>query len=707
MSRVGFQTVLCLLGGAFLFGSAIGWEILWANAAIWRLPPADLPMMLTGVEALLREPWRFPLTNVNALSFGPATSIVYRDSIPAAAILAKALGVGGIVNPLGAALAVNYLFQPAAALAMLVALGVKRGEMLFVGVCIACLLPAWPARAQMTHFALTAHWLILLALALAFRATRRPSSPWLSVAVVCLPSIALAVHGYLFAMTAPLALAGCVGVDPSSGDRLKGFGARLAAMIALCGITAWLLGYGDVASPGGFGIYSMNLLSPVWPERSALADWLLNATPAFPALDGTGGQYEGFNFLGFGALGLMALAAASIVGERHKETMNMNWLLCAALSGMFAFSLSHHVFFGRTMLVAAPLPDWLLQALGQLRASGRFFWPVAYALIGLSILRLSRSPHRRPIAIVALALLGIQATDGIALHRDAGASLAIRVTPALDAGPWRAAVVGRDVAVFPSYNCLPLETPLARVAINQISLATVRGGGRIMGAMEARANESCEANLAAALEPATSPGRVNFVFVDAMPNHLLRRIASQQICGGFQMGLACGAAATIEAFAAVDGNRFDPPQLAVGARRAVTDADPSAPRLLGTGWRALSQNGVWSSAKESDLAFRLPSSSRSDAVIELDLTIYAPSKQPSQRVVVLVGKHRIAEQTFDASHTSPLRIAIPADAVDSKGEVNVTLSLPDAISPSAAGDWIDPTPLAILLRALTLLPPNS
>ena len=44
----------------------------------------------------------------------------------------------------------------------------------------------------------------------------------------------------------------------------------------------------------GWGHYSMNLLSPIWPAHSGLFG------PNRPDMDATGGQYEGFNYLGAG-----------------------------------------------------------------------------------------------------------------------------------------------------------------------------------------------------------------------------------------------------------------------------------------------------------------------------------------------------------------------------------------------------------------------
>ena len=62
------------------------------------------------------------------------------------------------------------------------------------------------------------------------------------------------------------------------------------------------IGTGASLSAQGFGDYSMNLLSPIVPQRSGLFK-SMNAI-----IDSTGGQYEGFNYFGFGGLLIIAVA---------------------------------------------------------------------------------------------------------------------------------------------------------------------------------------------------------------------------------------------------------------------------------------------------------------------------------------------------------------------------------------------------------------
>ena len=80
----------------------------------------------------------------------------------------------------------------------------------------------------------------------------------------------------------------------------------VAAIAALSCVAVLIgLGLGDGVSPFafGFGYFSMNLASPVLAAaKRPLSGFRI-------IVDATGGQYEGFNYFGFGALVLILIAA--------------------------------------------------------------------------------------------------------------------------------------------------------------------------------------------------------------------------------------------------------------------------------------------------------------------------------------------------------------------------------------------------------------
>ncbi len=339
---LGRQMAAALLALALLLGTAhlflvTGFGVASASLPVWRNPGGDLSQSLLGAEAFLRDPaWRLPLAATGRLlADGHALSIVYTDSVPWVTIAAKAAGLDAAdVNPIGLALCLGFVLQPAAFALLLIAGGVRRGEVVAFGAVLGSLLPAWYMRTT-GHVALSSHWIILLALALAVRAIRTEVSAAVVAGLCATGALSLGLHAYLFAVVAVVAAGGLwadvarsgvpgaartelpqTELPPRGLAALPRASAGTGAFLAVSAAAAWLLGYGaGGGGVGGFGMYSMNLLSPVMPQVSALR--ALVAGGPGQIIDATGGQYEGYNYLGAGVLlvlaaGLSVLAAAGL-----------------------------------------------------------------------------------------------------------------------------------------------------------------------------------------------------------------------------------------------------------------------------------------------------------------------------------------------------------------------------------------------------------
>ena len=158
------------------------------------------------------------------------------------------------------------------------------------------------------HVNLCGHFFLLLAIGLALRLLQAErTGRW--VAATAVLTGAVLCHPYLF-MAAPRRSRRRPCRRRSGAARMV---ARVAALFAACVVPvivfvtlAGTLGGGDK----GFVTYSMNLLSPFWPQRSGLfgAD--------LPVIDATGGQYEGFCYLGAGSLLLLIAALPRMPAAR-------------------------------------------------------------------------------------------------------------------------------------------------------------------------------------------------------------------------------------------------------------------------------------------------------------------------------------------------------------------------------------------------------
>ncbi len=160
------------------------------------------------------------------------------------------------------------------------------------GLCMPALMARWG------HMCLMAQFEISLALIFYLR-NQRCGNAWLLFAQgAALTWLALWTHPYLFAMVSPIVLATIA--QSVSNRTLRGTSATLllSALVAVLGAIIVLSGHLQSSSElgaNGVGIYSMNLLSPFLPQHSGLFTPFRNML-----IDATGGQYEGFSYLGAG-----------------------------------------------------------------------------------------------------------------------------------------------------------------------------------------------------------------------------------------------------------------------------------------------------------------------------------------------------------------------------------------------------------------------
>ena len=259
------------------------------------------------------------------------------------------------------------------------------------------------------HLSLAGHFLILAALYLSLRRGQR-ARPWAWAGLLVTAAL---VHAYLLAMVALLWLADLAAQaarsDASLGQTLVELFALLSSTAAAC----WQAGYfsvGDGLVAGGFGVYRMNLLSPVNPAGWSLApgswSYLLKDIAQGP------GDYEGFNYLGLGGMALAVCALPALVGGRTAigRTAVRFKSLIVALLALTLFAVSNRIAVGPHEFGYA-LPELALKAANAFRASGRMFWPVFYVVL-LTLIYLVVRGYRKRTATVLMALaLLVQIVD--------------------------------------------------------------------------------------------------------------------------------------------------------------------------------------------------------------------------------------------------------------------------------------------------------
>lgn len=442
-------------GTSVLMGTALAMllfplDFLWPRAgADWRAA-GDAAQHAIAQRHFLADAWRWPLLSVATLN---GANLAFMDGIPALALPLKLLrpwlpeGFHGI----GLFYALAWALQGPAAVFALRGFGERRVLPALCAAVMALAMPAFVMR--FGHAALCGHFVVLGALGLYARVLRdgcwwRAAVPFQAAALLVHPYLALMSLALLAAAPLTLALRG----EPFWRAAL-GAGAAAAAM----GGAMAALGYLGAQGDGGFGDFAMNLLSPVWPHRSLVLGFLVAGE-----VDATGhGGWEGYNWLG---LGLWAAIGAALLLGPARPWRDAGLVL--ALLGLLALAVSFRVGLGgAVVLELSPVPS----VLEQFRASGRFFWPVGYALLVWAAVSLARRGRAGQGALVLCAVLQ---------WADAQPSRAALAAWATERAPWtipaaelrpalRAA--GRHVLV-PSWPCTEKPDWPARVRLLEILL---------------------------------------------------------------------------------------------------------------------------------------------------------------------------------------------------------------------------------------------
>jgi len=457
--------------------------VLLGTAPFWDYPHgivggswADMATAFSGYDVYVRDTWRWPLFRAVGLGGDAGVNIIFTDSIPLIASLGRLLfrATGHVVPLYGAWSGLCIIGMALASTALVRALGARTVPASVAAAAIGVSMPALLAR--WGHLSLMAQGILPLALTfyvhLRSVARPRPTAVLAQSSLLCV--LSLVIHAYLFFMVTGISVAAVAQLAVDRRLRLLVTATIIAALAALLSAAIMARGYlgnGNAVSDLGFGIFSANLLSPVIPQLSGL---IPGALPRM--VDSTGGQYEGFVYLGAGLLLLALFSYAALRNSLMLRACRHPCLL-AVLIGFTALAVSNRVYFGALQVITIPMPDALLELAGTVRASGRFAWPGLYAFAALAVASVARRSHAAgPLLLLAA---GLQWADAEPLRRMIGVSVSSPSKGVLDTAAWQLALQKVDrVLVNPPFACLP-DTPdrewQAEAAI-QIQLMAAQAG---------------------------------------------------------------------------------------------------------------------------------------------------------------------------------------------------------------------------------------
>ena len=437
--RKMIMAVAAVMIGACCFCSVYGTRILDPAYTPWLMNNTgggiDPAQHYLGWRYYRNSGWLFPPGMLDNLAYPLRTSVIFTDSIPAAALIFKALSpvLPGEFQYFGLYGAFCFCLQSLFGTLITYSLcricdgreGRAAGD-LFVSVLGGLLFTLSPVLTDRMfhHTALASHWMILMGIWLFF-GSAVPGGKDLKD-IICwgiLGYLAGAVHLYYLPMTGIFCAASAlVAVVSRKSARPLLFpvtylGCALAAVWLFGGFSAGVSAEGD-----GLGDYSFNLNGFINPAGTS--SLMKELSSAFP------GQNEGFSYLGAGVFLLLAVVliihglrlvyrASSLDDDPGKKPGKEDgtraaWTVMTVLSvmifaAMLVFSLSPVVTAGERVLFSIPIHSKTRHLWNIFRSTGRMIWVCVYLLetagiYGLLKIRIRRAKLNAALQAVILTL---------------------------------------------------------------------------------------------------------------------------------------------------------------------------------------------------------------------------------------------------------------------------------------------------------------
>lgn len=665
---------------------AVGPYVLDPTNTSWLRDEGDSMQHYLGWAFFRHGPWTWPLGLNPNFGLELGASILYSDSVPLFAFLFKPFSPW-LTEPfqyLGIWLLVAFVLQATFAW-KLVGLLTPDARLRLAACALFVFAP--PALFRLAgHWALVAHWEILAAIHLSLRPARvRQALYW-----ALLTSCAALTHMYLFFMVGALWSGALLGDLVLRRRRVPALALELVLVPASFLFALWqagLFAVGEGKSSGGFGDFRMNLNAPVnafgWSYVLPTLDWRMP-------------EYEGFMFLGLGVLllGAAALPVTVVRLARGELRPRREWIpFGLVLAGLTVLALSNKVGLGVRDLVTYPVPHVLDAPLNMMRASGRLFWPVFYAiLLGIvaAVVRGYRARVSFALLVAAVLLQVIDTSAGWGEHLKRFHRRRAVHSPMTSAFWYEAPKAYRRVRVVPPGNILENWAIIADYAqrlglgTDAVYLARIDSGRMrdLVRRTDAMLDRGVfddgtfyimQAGTARAAPCVIDPERDQLALVD-----------------GFWVLMPGWKTRFGDRFAGAE--RLRCPVLAPGAPdvEVVKGADGAA--VLTRGWSMPEPWGTWSEGSESVLSVRV---APQVSAVELALT-HADRPGPPLQVGVSVDGQPAGTWTMGGEDGPRwYRVPLPGPASLEERRHWITLTYSDTRSPASLGASSDRRRIAV------------
>lgn len=710
-----------LFGLGAMLGAMFGlWlldiDFILGNSRYWQEPYGDSATNLVGLLYFIQDDWRLPLFNVPNLGIPEGANIIFTDSVPLMTLIAKIVYklTGQAFNTMGLWLFLCFILSGVGMVAVMTRLGQRN--VIVVGLAVVLALCAPILLVRIGHAGLMGQFLILFAftayLAIVDNQNRRPSN----IPMIATAASALLIQAYFFPIVMAFFAAALIQrvIDRSYTFATAAYSFGLGIAICVFVMTiAGFIGFGGVTlQSGGYGLYSMNLLSPLIPPQVHLPESLASYVSwdgSGMTWDANGGQYEGYAYLGLGVIGMLILVLASARDE-ILPAIRRHMMLTLVLIACFFYAISNKVYLGDLLLLDIPIPSWMSFLTGAVRTGGRMFWPIYYVVVALLTVVILRRFGLRISFFILTGFVLLQVVDTHP-HREqlkrTSKGVASRF---LDTESWTALIKEHDfVMQFPSHQCggWAPQWPEANAGL-ELMLLTAKRNIPINSAYLARHVKDCSAEASASQQVTFEKGGL-YIFLDTL-NLVVPRMNSEagKLCRSFNRGIVCTRSwenvLDTPAHSLFTPLKAPAPDYALGETISFKSGGQSHQYKI-DGWSVVEPWGTWATDDKARFEVTIDPGIRDDLLLIVNSWAFLSGSHTKLQVQVFAGNTKVETWDYEINNNAFLdRTArIPRTTIDSNGSVVLSFKFDNPRSPLDLKESADARILGIGISSVKLV----
>lgn len=639
----------------------------------WLISGGDLTQNYLGGVLYRNSKWTWPIFIQKEIGYPYGVSVLGTDSLPIMAIIfkvfTKCFGLSPWYQFFGIWTLICFILQ--AFFSIKIFRKIFTNDKVTNVICsVFFIISPIMLNRTFSHVTLCGHWIILASILL-YMNDRLDKLEWLYIAL--LANTSLLVHPYFAFMIFPIISALLYRKIFVEKELTIKEVIPYALIILFSAIfTMYLLGIFEVSNPnaGGWKSFSMNLNAPINPMGSR--SLFLNG------LSSMDGQYEGYNYLGFGLIILLAFAIKIIFLDK-KIQIEYNEITIAALF-LTLFSLSSNIYLGRSLIFS--YNSIILRGLGGIfRAGGRTFWPVWYLLACLAIKVIKENYKNYKLIIKILCIIQIIDLSPILIDKHKGINLALKKQDEyeniLKSDEWNE-IFKRNNNVFLTEDFDSYYYFWEKVITNNI---TVNGG--YFARSTSRIGKNMESVIFQLLS-GVLPDKKNTVYI--ISNNLFEKIKNRK------NEKLVSYIKELDGFKYIESNEI----LINEGRRVQTNKKLVFKNSVkGIEFSGFSNEGeekeFWSLHHKVGLIFKLDKLPKEDFRIKFEINPFINKKNKRVRANVYINGKKLAKWVFIKGSKYPItEVKIPKNLIKDDGEIKVEFHLVGTNSLKRLGLGNDP-----------------